>query len=97
MFSTRNPVSLFKIGLVVSMASPFLEASPDDKFIDRGCGKPFGLVEVKCPYTKFHVSLLEACADGSFLAENVNGKPRFKREHQYYFQIQGQQGITGAS
>ena len=67
-----------QIGLVVSMASPFLEASPHGKVIDRGCSKPFGLVGVKFPYTKFHVSPLEACADESFFAENVNGKPRFK-------------------
>ena len=97
MFSTRNPVSVFKSGLVVSMASPFLAASPDGKVIDRGCSKPFGLVEVKCPYSKFHVSPLETCADERFFAENVNGKPRLKRGHQYYFQIQGQLGITGAS
>ena len=61
MFSTRNPVSVFKSGLVVSMASPFLAASPDGKVIDQGCSKPFGLVEVKCPYTEFHVRPLEAC------------------------------------
>ncbi|CAH3181347.1 unnamed protein product [Porites lobata] len=82
------------------MASPFLEASPHGKVIDRGCSKPFGLVEVKFPYTKFHVSPLEACADESFFAENVNGKPSanvLKREHQYYFQIQGELGNTGAS
>lgn len=97
MFSTRNPVSVFKSGLVVSIAPPFLAASPDGKVVDRGCSKPFGLVEVKCPYTKFHVSPLEACADESFFAENVNGKPRLKRGHQYYFQIQSQLGITGAS
>ena len=97
MFSTRNPVSVFKIGFVVSMASPFLEASPHGKVIDRGCSKPFGLVEVKFPYTKFRMSPLEACADVSFFAENVNGKPRLKREHQYFFQIQGQLRNTGAS
>ena len=37
MFLTKKPVSVFKIGLVVSMASPFLEAPPDGKVIDRGC------------------------------------------------------------
>ena len=73
MFSTRNPVTVFKSGLVVSMASPFLAASPDGKVIDHGCSKPFGLVEIKCPYSKFHVSPLDACEDESFFAENVNG------------------------
>ena len=44
-----------------------------------------------------NVSPLEACANETFYAENVNEKPRLKRGHQYYFQIQGQLGITGAS
>ena len=60
MFSTRNPVSVVKIGLVVSMVSLFLETSPDGKVIDRGCSKPFGLVEVTCPYIKFHVRSLRS-------------------------------------
>ena len=60
------------------MASPFLEASPNGKVIDRGCSKPFGLVEIKCPCTKFHVSPLEACADESFFAENLNGSQGLK-------------------
>ena len=88
---------MFKSGLVVSIASSFLAASPVGKVIDRGCNKPFGVVVVKCPYTKFHVSPLEACAEENFCAENVNGKPRLKRGHPFYFQIQGQLGITGAS
>ena len=97
MFATRNPVTVFKSGLVVSMACPILAASPDGKVIDHSCSKPFGLVEVKCPFSKFHVSPLDACADESFFAENVNGQPRLKRGHQYYFQIQGQLAVTGAS
>ena len=97
MFATRNPVTVLKSGLVVSMACPILAASPDGKVIDHSCSKPFGLVEVKCPFSKFHVSPLDACADESFFAENVNGQPRLKRRHQYYFQIQVQLAVTGAS
>ena len=97
MFLTRNPVSVFKSGLVVSMAFPFFAAAPDGKVIDHGCSKPFRLVEIKCPYSKFHVSPLDACADKSLSAENVNEKPRVKWGHQYYFQIQGQLGVTEAS
>lgn len=54
-------------------------------------------MEVKCPFSKFHVTPLDACADESFFAKNVNGQPRLKRGHQYYFQIQGQLAVTGAS
>ena len=95
MFLTRNPVSVFKSCLVVSMASPFFAAASEGKVIDHGCSKPFRLVEIKCLYSKFHVSPLDACADESFFAENVNEKPRVKRGHQYFFQIQGQPGVTG--
>ena len=81
----------------MSMACRILAASPDGKVVDHSCSKSFGLVEVKCPFSKFHESPLDACADESVFAENVNGQPRLKRGHQYYFQIQGQLGVTGAS
>lgn len=97
MFSTRNPVSMLKCGLVVSMACPLLGASPDGKVIDRGYSKPFGLVEVKCPSSKFLVSPLDARSDEHFFAEIVNGQPRLKSEHEYYFQVQRQKGVTTAS
>ena len=95
MFSTRNPVTVLKSGLAVSMASPFLATLPDGKVIDHSCSRPFGLLEVKCPFSKFHATPLDACADESFFAENVNGQPILKRGHQYYFQIQGQLAVTG--
>lgn len=88
---------VFKSGLVVSMASPFLAASPEGKIIDHGCSQPFGLLEIKCPYSNFYVCPSAACLDESFFAENANEKPRLRRGHHYYFQIQGQLGITGES
>ena len=95
MFPTQNQFLVFKSGLVMSMASPFLAASPDGKIINQGCSKPFGLVEIKCSYIKFYVGPSDACADYSFFAENANGTPWLRRGHQYYFQIQGQLSITG--
>lgn len=53
--------------------------------------------EVKCPYTKFHVTPLDACSDPNFFMEKINDKEcRLKRDHAYYAQVQGQMGITGS-
>jgi len=79
------------------MASPFLAASPEGKVIDHRCSQTFGLLEIKCLYSKFYVGPSAARTDESFFAENANGKPRLRRGHHYYFQIQGQLGITGES
>ena len=76
MFATRNPV--LKSGLVLSMACTILSASPDAKVINHRVSESFGLVQVKCPFSEFRVSSLDACTNESFFAENVNGLPRPK-------------------
>lgn len=96
MDSTKKPVIVYKSVFVVSLDSPFLGASPDGKVIDKDCSIPYGLVEIKCPETKFMVTPLDACSHGNFFLEEVNGKPTLKRNHAYYKQVQGQLAITGA-
>ena len=90
------PVEIFKSGLVVYKREPVLACSLDGKVIDAGCSKQFGLLEVKCPETKFLVSPLDACSDPSFCCENIDGKCKLKVAHPYDAQVQGQMGITGA-
>ena len=97
MFNNRTPVSVFRSGFVISKSFPVLGASPDARIIDKGCSICFGLGEVKCPYTKFHVTPLEACSDPKFFMEKVSDNEcRLKRDHGYYAQVQGQMGVTGA-
>ena len=93
MSSINKPVKVFKSGLVISMDAPYLVASPDDKVINPGCSDPFGLSEVKCPETKYLVTPLDASSDSSFFMEDVEGKPRLKRTHKYYVQVQGLMGV----
>ena len=38
-------------GLVVNPSHPYLGASPDGKVFDPSSTSPFGLLEIKCPYT----------------------------------------------
>lgn len=94
MFSTGRCIEILKCGLVVCMELPILGASPDGKVIDSGCTKQYGLVEVKCPASKFTVTPLDACSDPGFFLEKVNEKPVLKRNHNYYAQVQGQLGVT---
>ena len=66
MFNQKTPVAVLRSGFVISKSSPVLGASPDGKIVDKGCVHCFGLGEVKCPYTKFHVTPLDACSDPNF-------------------------------
>ena len=96
MNSRLMPVQVFRSGLVVYKKEPVLACSPDGKVIDPGCTKQLGLVEIKCPETKFLVTPLEACSDSNFCCENIDGKCKLKVTHPYHAQVQGQMGITGA-
>ena len=40
-----------KSGFVISETNPYLGMSPDGCVHDPSCSDPFGLVEIKCPYS----------------------------------------------
>ena len=98
MHSQKTPVHVhvFKSGFVVCSNFPILGCSPDAKVIDPNCEDAFGLLEVKCPETKFEMSPLEACSDPKFFCERVGDMCKLKQHHAYYAQVQGQMGCTGA-
>ena len=97
MLTRKTPVKVLKCGLVISQHMPILAGSPDARVVDFGCERHFGLAEVKCPETKYHVTPLEACEDPTFCCEALNGQCKLKRDHTYFAQVQGQMGVTGAS
>ena len=79
-------------GLVVNAQAPWLGASPDCLLYDPSEEKPYGIGEVKCPFSKKDMTIEEACMDSSFYLKVANGndpKPMLKRNHAYYFQVQG--------
>ena len=55
-----------KSGFVISQPHPFLGASPDGCVHDPSCSDPFGLVEIKCPYSQRHITPLVACGNKDF-------------------------------
>ena len=40
---------------------------------------------MKCPYSWRDKSVVEACADKTFYMRLVDGKPKLKEKHMYYF------------
>ena len=89
--------TVYETGLVVNPSLPFLGASPDGKVFDPTEVEPFGLLEIKAPFTWRNNSFLEACQDNNFMCHVVDGQPRLKVNHKsgYYAQIQGQLALSG--
>ena len=88
---------VFDAGLVVNPSFPYLGASPDGKVYDPTEKDPFGLLEIKNPYTWRNHTMEEASNDPNFCLHMVNGKPKLKENDKsgYYDQVQGQLAVTG--
>jgi hypothetical protein len=84
-----------KVGLFVSKVFPFLGASPDGLW--KGC-----VIEVKCPfilrdYHPVDIEKLSPSQQRTFCCEKVNGTLRLKKSHKYFWQVQCQLFVTGAT
>ena len=88
-----NNIQVLECGVIISNAMPWLAASPDRRVIDKEFG--YGLVEIKCPFTLRNLTPEEACSDPSFYCHLIDGKPELKKDHHYYYQVQGQLGLSG--
>ena len=95
MHKVGHPIKVVSSGLFVSPKLFFLGCSPDGKVIDFTLDEKFGLVEIKCPSSKFTVSPADACNDKNFFLE-MNDIPKLKTCHEYYDQVQGQMALTVA-
>ena len=77
-------------GLVVLPGKPFVAASPDLMIKCECCGE--GLVEIKCPYSIRDVKPTVEKLTSQLISD---GKASLKKNSDYFFQVQGQMGITG--
>ena len=75
-------------GLVISTKYPFIAASPDAVLTCDCC--PNYCVEVKCPFNACH-GRLENC---KFLIISDSGGMMLDRNHEYYYQVQTQLGVS---
>ena len=89
--------AVFDAGLSVHPSFPYLGASPDGKVFDPSTDSKYGLLEIKCPFSKRGETLDQAAADPKFYLQKVGGKFFLKKEHTcgYYAQVQGQLALTG--
>ena len=67
-----------------------------ERFLDPSTDSKYGLLEIKCPFSKRGETLDQAAADPNFYLEKVGGKFHLKKEHNcgYYAQVQGQLALT---
>lgn len=96
MYAKSNKVHVHKCGLVVHPDIPFLGASPDGKVCDK---KVTGILEIKCPYS-IRGETIDQALNGekarTLFLEKTDTGVRLKRNHDYWFQVQGQLLVTGA-
>ena len=86
-------------GLLLHPVYSYIGASPDGPVYDPLSPDPHGLLEIKCPYRAFSDDLTptEACSDPTFCCHLSGSKISLKRDHSYFYQIQGQLGVSGLS
>jgi len=88
-FEDKYGSKVSKCGLFVNENFPNLAASPDD-LIDKET-----IIEVKCPFLARNEVIGEN-DNVDFLEMNSEGSLELKKSHNYFFQIQGQLGISKA-
>ena len=81
-------------GLVISVETPWLAASPDNRVLDPSVHPTAGLVEYKNPFSARDMTLLEACNKATFCLKKNEKEGQItyelKRQHDYYYQVQCQ-------
>ncbi len=84
-FAEKNCVQVLPAGLFVDPEKPFLGASPD------GVVDEVSLLEVKCPYSARNEKI--SAETVHFLCP-VGTSLSLKRNHNYYYQVQGQLALA---
>lgn len=97
MRKTHPGIEVKKSGLHLYNDAPYLGASPDGIVTCPHCAEDEkeGLLEVKCPSVHRNKTPEEECLQDTCFCRVVNGQITLKREHNYYFQVQGQMAVTG--
>lgn len=88
LFIKKQGLHVHNCGLCVNPEYPYLGASPVGIVCDEGnCG----IIEIKCPYTARDMSIEESLSCPGFCLEEKDSKISFKKKnHAYYYQIQGE-------
>lgn len=85
-----------RAGFVIHRRRGWLGCSPDNWVVDPDSEDADGLAEYKCPYTARDMTPYEACTSlKSFFCKLEDEKVVLRRNHNYYYQVQGALGVTG--
>ena len=88
--------TVVKSGVWIDIERGWLAASPDGLVLNSN-GELVGIIEIKCPFSAKDMTPLEAAKTlRSFSCKEVDGNLALKREHNYFYQVQGQLAITRA-
>ncbi|XP_065677301.1 uncharacterized protein LOC136092710 [Hydra vulgaris] len=95
MKKTHKNFTCYQTGLIVSIKTPYLTASPDGITSCTCCG--LGLLEIKCPWTFRQKKICEYAqsAESFFEKNSCTNTYSLKSSHQYRTQIQHQLFISG--
>ena len=94
-YTLKRNVMICETGLVVQPYLFWLGASPDGLLFDSCCEEP-ALIEIKCPYTKRHLSPYELLKDEKFYVFEKDGVTYLKKDHHhgYFTQVQIAMGLA---
>ena len=95
MKKTHPHIKVQPCGLIINKEKTFLACSPDGLVKCSHCQPCQGLLEIKCPSVHRQKTPEEACSDKTFFCELVEGLVTLKRNHNFYYQVQGQLGASG--
>ena len=93
-----NSVEVRECGIVLHTAFRYLGASPDRLVLDTSAKPKYGLLEVKCPHAAFTMSqtvLQAVTSQADFCYQLNDGELCLRKNHAYFYQIQGQMALTG--
>ena len=86
-FEELTGLKVIKCGIFVNHHYPFLASSPDGLVGEDSC------LEIKCPFSAKEMKIVQG-KYFPFLTKTDN-ELVLKQNHKYFYQIQGQMGITG--
>ena len=88
-YLSDRSVNLYRSGFFINPHISYLGTSPDFKVYDPDATEKFGLLEIKCPSK-------ESITEVPYIKEK-DGEKFLNRNHDYFYQVMGQLGLTGAS
>jgi len=87
LYEQQEQINVFSCGFIINPKWPWLGCSPDGIISNEKA------VEIKCPFSKKDLTILECCEDKNFFLKIADGKPYLKRNHNHFYQCQGVMAI----